>query len=56
MPLYSAPVAVKEEGFPMTEKQSFLTSLPDTRKAGKTREEGGAGHCAKRQIAEKSPK
>lgn len=54
--LNSDPVAVKEAGLPMTEKQHLLTSLPDTGKAGKTWEQGGAGHHAKRQIAGKPPK
>lgn len=40
----------------MTEKQHLLTSLSDMGKAGKTWEQGGAGHHAKGQIAEKSPK
>lgn len=37
-------------------KNSLLTSLPDTGKAEKTWEEGGAGHHAKRQVAVKLPK
>lgn len=51
--LNSALVAVKEADGPMTEKQSLLTSLPDMGEAGKTWEEGGVGHRAKRQIAVK---